>query len=159
MTVSAIVEAPWGLQVAPFVLYRSALPTHTIEGLDLNGDGNTVDRTAMAYRYTGMTGNTATYEEAGAEVIAMDSMTLYRGMDLGTAKPRVEERGGIPHHLIDVLDPWESASVADFRAWASDMLANLEVRGKLVKCQYCQTMLRVPMPKTPPVVTPGKAPK
>ena len=47
-----------------------------------------------------------------AEVIALDSMTLYRGMDIGTAKPTREERGGIPHHLIDVLDPWESASVA-----------------------------------------------
>ena len=46
----------------------------------------------------------------------MDSMTLYRGMDIGTAKPTLAERGGVPHHLIDVLDPWESASVADYRA-------------------------------------------
>ncbi len=48
----------------------------------------------------------------GAEVVALDSMTLYRGMDVGTAKPTPEERGGVPHHLIDVLDPWESGSVA-----------------------------------------------
>ena len=54
----------------------------------------------------------------GAEVIALDSMTLYRGMDIGTAKPTLAERGGIPHHLIDVLDPWESASVAEYRNWA-----------------------------------------
>lgn len=65
----------------------------------------------------------------GAEVVALDSMTLYRGMDLGTAKPTAEEMGGVPHHLIDVLDPWEAASVADYRAWALGVLAELEGRG------------------------------
>ncbi|HEX4591868.1 MAG TPA: isopentenyl transferase family protein, partial [Gemmataceae bacterium] len=43
-------------------------------------------------------------ERLGAEIVAMDSMTLYRGLDIGTAKPTIDERGGIPHHLIDVLD-------------------------------------------------------
>ena len=47
-----------------------------------------------------------------AEVVALDSMTLYRGLDIGTAKPTAAERGEVPHHLIDVLDPWESSSVA-----------------------------------------------
>ena len=47
-----------------------------------------------------------------AEVLALDSMTLYRGMDIATAKPSVAARAGIPHHLIDMIDPWESASVA-----------------------------------------------
>jgi tRNA dimethylallyltransferase len=47
-----------------------------------------------------------------AEIIAMDSMTVYRGMDIGTAKPTAAERAEVPHHLLDVLDPWESASVA-----------------------------------------------
>ena len=42
----------------------------------------------------------------------MDSMALYRGMDIGTAKPGPDERRRVPHHLLDVLDPWESASVA-----------------------------------------------
>ncbi len=51
-------------------------------------------------------------EACRAEIIALDSMTLYRGMDIGTAKPNLEERQRIPHHLIDVLDPWEDASVA-----------------------------------------------
>src|SRR4051812_3642687 len=41
----------------------------------------------------------------GAEIVAMDSMTLYRGMDIGTAKPTLPERQGVPHHLLDVLDP------------------------------------------------------
>lgn len=65
----------------------------------------------------------------GAEVVALDSMTLYRGLDVGTAKPTEEERDGIPHHLIDVLDPWESASVADYRARASAVLDDLDRRG------------------------------
>ena len=51
-------------------------------------------------------------------------MTLYRGMDIGTAKPTPAERGGVPHHLIDVLDPWESASVAEYRAWALAAVAD-----------------------------------
>jgi tRNA dimethylallyltransferase len=67
-----------------------------------------------------------------AEVVALDSMTLYRGMDVGTAKPSEAERGGVPHHLIDVLGPWESASVAQYRAWASDVIAGVEARGKRV---------------------------
>src|SRR5689334_8622126 len=66
----------------------------------------------------------------GAEVIALDSMTLYRGMDIGTAKPTLAERGGVPHHLIDMLDPWESASVAEYRAWALARAAEVEARGR-----------------------------
>jgi len=66
----------------------------------------------------------------GAEVIAMDSMTIYRGMDVGTAKPTLLERGGVPHHLIDAIGPWESASVADYRGWARDVLNDLAARGR-----------------------------
>jgi tRNA dimethylallyltransferase len=46
-----------------------------------------------------------------AEIVAMDSMTLYRGMDVGTDKPSLAKRAAVPHHLLDVLEPWESASV------------------------------------------------
>src|SRR5271166_5389226 len=67
-----------------------------------------------------------------AEIVALDSMTLYRGMDIGTAKPTAEERGGIPHHLIDVLDPWRAASVAEFRQWALAAVEDIERRGKRV---------------------------
>jgi tRNA dimethylallyltransferase len=67
-----------------------------------------------------------------AEIIALDSMTLYRGMDIGTSKPTQEERGGIPHHLIDVLNPWESASVAEYRQRALKTTRELESRGKRV---------------------------
>jgi tRNA dimethylallyltransferase len=69
-------------------------------------------------------------QRLGAEVIALDSMTLYRGMDIGTAKPTMAERGGVPHHLIDVLDPWEAASVAAYRSWAQGAVAAIEARGK-----------------------------
>ncbi len=67
-----------------------------------------------------------------AEIIALDSTTLYRGMDIGTAKPTPAERGGIPHHLIDMLDPSESASVSTYREWARRAIADIESRGKRV---------------------------
>jgi hypothetical protein len=67
VTVSAIVETPWSLRVAPIFFYRSALPVHTFEGRDLNGDGNVNDITAAAYRYTGFNdAGVASFEEAGA---------------------------------------------------------------------------------------------
>jgi hypothetical protein len=67
LTMSAIIEAPWQLRVAPVFMYHSALPVDTIEGVDLNRDGNNNDNTPMAYRYTGLTANgAASYAEAGA---------------------------------------------------------------------------------------------
>ena len=59
-------------------------------------------------------------ERIGAEIVALDSMTTYRGMDVGTAKPTPEERARIPHHLIDVVDPDEpidAASVPPLDSW------------------------------------------
>ena len=50
----------------------------------------------------------------GAEVISIDSALVYRGMDIGTAKPTPEEKEGVPHHLIDIRDPFDSYSAADF---------------------------------------------
>lgn len=67
-----------------------------------------------------------------AEVIALDSTTIYRRMDIGTAKPTMAEREGIPHHLIDVIEPWESASVADYREWARQAINAIEGRGRRV---------------------------
>ncbi|MFO7299971.1 MAG: tRNA (adenosine(37)-N6)-dimethylallyltransferase MiaA [Actinomycetes bacterium] len=52
----------------------------------------------------------------GAEVISVDSMQVYRGMDIGTAKPTLEERRGVPHHMIDLVDPAEEFTVAEFAA-------------------------------------------
>jgi tRNA dimethylallyltransferase len=67
-----------------------------------------------------------------AEIIAMDSMTLYRGMDIGTAKPSLAERSAVPHHLIDVLDPWESGNVAWWLKEAGRCCQEIESRGKQV---------------------------
>jgi tRNA dimethylallyltransferase len=68
----------------------------------------------------------------GAEIVSMDSMTLYRGMDIGTAKPTPDDRAIIPHHLIDVLDPWESSSVAWWLQKAVDCCRDITARGKQV---------------------------
>src|SRR5215213_2256700 len=65
-----------------------------------------------------------------AEIISADSMTLYRGMDVGTAKPAAEDRARVPHHLIDVLDPWESANVAWWLDRAMGCVRDIEARGK-----------------------------
>ena len=69
-------------------------------------------------------------EQLGAEIISMDSMALYRGMDIGTAKPGPDERQRVPHHLLDVLDPWESASVAWWMGRAADCVRDIEARGR-----------------------------
>jgi tRNA dimethylallyltransferase len=69
-------------------------------------------------------------QRLNAEVVALDSMTLYRGMDIATAKPTFAERNGVPHHLIDVIDPWESASVRAYREWAAKAAVEIEARGK-----------------------------
>jgi tRNA dimethylallyltransferase len=71
-------------------------------------------------------------ERLQAEIVSMDSMALYRGMDIGTAKPGVEERRRVRHHLIDVLDPWESASVAWWLEQAVACCRDIEGRGKRV---------------------------
>ena len=66
ISISGIVRAPWDVQVAPIFHYRSALPVHTFEGVDLNGDSINNDRTAVRYRYTGIgADNRATFEEDG----------------------------------------------------------------------------------------------
>lgn len=64
-----------------------------------------------------------------AELVNCDAMQLYRGMDIGTAKASVEERRGHPHHLLDVLEPWEDAAVAAYRDAALAAVAGIEERG------------------------------
>lgn len=65
------------------------------------------------------------------EIISVDSALVFREMDIGTAKPTLEERGGIPHYLIDILDPSESFSTGQFRTQALDLMADITARGKL----------------------------
>ncbi len=64
-----------------------------------------------------------------AEVVNADSMLVYRGMDIGTAKPTMAERRGVPHHLIDIMDVTETASVAQFQRLARSAIADVRARG------------------------------
>jgi tRNA dimethylallyltransferase len=67
----------------------------------------------------------------GGEVINVDSMQLYRGMDIGTAKLPVAERRGIPHHLLDIWEVTQAASVAEYQRIASDVIDGIIARGKV----------------------------
>ncbi len=64
-----------------------------------------------------------------AEIVNADSMLVYRGMDIGTAKPDPAERSAVPHHLIDILDVTATASVAEFQQLARDAIADCRRRG------------------------------
>ncbi len=66
-----------------------------------------------------------------AEIISLDSMAIYRGMDIGTAKPSAAEQAEIRHHLIDIRDPCEDFSVAEYVASAENAIAEIRGRGKL----------------------------
>ena len=67
----------------------------------------------------------------GGEVVSADSMQVYRGMDIGTAKPTQEEMLGVPHHMLDVASPWENYSVARYVADAVPIVDDILARGKL----------------------------
>ena len=70
--------------------------------------------------------------EMGGEIVSVDSMKVYRGMDIGTAKPTPAQRAAVPHHLIDVVDPWQSFSAAQFVALADQAAAEIHGRGRPV---------------------------
>lgn len=73
----------------------------------------------------------AVCKKFGGEVISADSMQIYKGMDIATAKPTAEETDGIPHHLIDIIDPEERFSVAEFKRLAQEKIADIVSRGKI----------------------------
>ena len=64
------------------------------------------------------------------EVISCDSMQIYRGMDIGTAKITEDEKCGIPHHLIDIKEPYEDFSCADYASLARGLIDEICARGK-----------------------------
>jgi tRNA dimethylallyltransferase len=70
-------------------------------------------------------------EALGAEVVSADSAMVYRGLDVGTAKPSPEERARVPHHVVDVRDPTEPFSVAEYRALAEEALRDVRARGRV----------------------------
>ena len=65
------------------------------------------------------------------EIVSCDSMQIYKGMDIGTAKPKREEMQGIPHHMIDILEPSQNFSVADFCNMARSIISDIANRGNL----------------------------
>ena len=66
-------------------------------------------------------------QELGGEILCMDSMQIYRGMDIGTAKPTEEERASAPHHLLDIADSAEPFSVTEYTALAKPLLESVDV--------------------------------
>ena len=82
------------------------------------GIGKTALAVALARRFDG-------------EIVSADSRQFYRGMDIGTAKPTTEEQALVPHHLIDIADPNESISLAQFRTLATAAIDNIHARGRL----------------------------
>jgi tRNA dimethylallyltransferase len=69
-------------------------------------------------------------ERLDGEIVNTDAMAVYRGMDIGTAKPSVADRRGIPHHLLDLLDVTEPLTVAEFQGWARGAVAEIRDRGR-----------------------------
>ncbi|MFM7116888.1 MAG: tRNA (adenosine(37)-N6)-dimethylallyltransferase, partial [Planctomycetota bacterium] len=86
-------------------------------------------------------------ERLNAEIISLDSMSIYRRMDIGTAKPTLEQRASVPHHLIDIRDPHETFSVSQYRDLAHAAIRDIRSRGKEVlfvggSALYLKAMLR-----------------
>ena len=69
-------------------------------------------------------------KELEGEVVSCDSMQVYKGMDIGTAKPTAEEMEGIPHHMLSVAEPWEDFSVSRYCAMAAPIVDDILARGK-----------------------------
>ena len=69
--------------------------------------------------------------ELPLEIVSVDSAQVYRGMDIGTAKPSADERAAVPHHLIDILEPTQAYSAARFVADAHRLIADIRSRGRL----------------------------
>ncbi len=69
-------------------------------------------------------------QRLNAEIVSLDSMALYRGLDVGTAKPTLEERRIVPHHLIDVIEPEQEFSLAQYLAAAEQCVADIRSRGR-----------------------------
>ncbi len=73
-------------------------------------------------------------QDLDAEIVNLDAYQIYRGMDIGTAKPSVAERQGIAHHLIDVVEIEHEANVAEFQQWARKAIADINARNRVAIC-------------------------
>ncbi|HEY9677913.1 MAG TPA: tRNA (adenosine(37)-N6)-dimethylallyltransferase MiaA [Drouetiella sp.] len=95
-------------------------------------------------------------QQLAGEIIACDSRTIYRHMDVGTAKPSIEERSGVPHYMFDVIDPDQSYTVADYKEQATEVMNGIFARGLTpVVCGgtgfYARALLEgLSIPEVPP---------
>lgn len=96
-----------------------ALPVVVLIGATATGKSKLAVDLALAMRADGV----------GAEIVNADSMLVYRGMNIGTAKPTAAERSGVPHHLVDIMDVSQKASVADFQRLARAAIHDIRSRG------------------------------
>lgn len=69
-------------------------------------------------------------KKINGEIICADSRTIYKGMDIGTAKPSQEEQGGVKHHLLDIIEPNQKFSVAEFKKRAAELIKDIWARGR-----------------------------
>ena len=99
---------------------HSAQPTERREILTIIGP-TAVGKTAVALLVAA---------ELGGEIVSADSRQVYRGMDIGTAKPTPDERRGVPHHLIDIVEPSETYDAARFASDAESAIAQLLDKGR-----------------------------
>ena len=109
---------------APASTHASAQPTRPVDAIALVGptaSGKTAAALALAQSLE---------PQGGAEIISIDSALVYRGMDIGTAKPSREELAAVPHHLIDTLDPLQSYSAAEFAKDTTRLIQDIRARGK-----------------------------
>ena len=108
----------------PASTHASAQPARAVDAIALVGptaSGKTAAALALAQSLE---------PQGGAEIISIDSALVYRGMDIGTAKPSREVLAAVPHHLIDTLDPLQSYSAAEFAKDATRLIHNIRARGK-----------------------------
>ena len=102
---------------------------------DAEAEQHVLDRVPLRFLVgptaSGKTGRALRVAPAiGAEIVALDSMTVYRGLDIGTAKPTADERAQVPHHLLDVADPSEPFDLQTYLGLVERTLLELESRGK-----------------------------
>ncbi|MBE2291289.1 MAG: tRNA (adenosine(37)-N6)-dimethylallyltransferase MiaA [Xanthomonadales bacterium] len=98
-------------------------------------------------------------QRCGGEIVSVDSALVYRGLDIGAAKPDATERAGVPHHLIDVREPWQPYSAAEFAQDARSVIAGILARGRLPVLAggtglYFRALLHglAPMPEADPAL-------
>jgi tRNA dimethylallyltransferase len=105
----------------PEPLLHTALPAIALAGPTASG------KTAGALALAAVLGK----QDTPVEIISVDSALVYRGMDIGTAKPTPDELAAVPHHLIDIRDPLQAYSAAEFVQDATRLIAEIRARGAL----------------------------